>query len=324
MIATTSRPVLGRTLIFAGLTTLTALAACEARPSVTELPTADALVDVTGLRGRIAYVSSTNEETEIWLFELGTADPVPERLTFSDQGGTANQRPSWSPDGTRIAYQHTDQHGIPGVYVMDVDGSDVRRIARDAAAPSWSPRGDEVAISNLRPDQRGLALVAWADPAPGVRQITTVSGGVPEEYPAWSPDGARLVFNSQRSGGSDIWTVDRDGQNLTQLTDDPSLDNAPDWSPDGTRIAFNSERTGESDIYLVDPDGSDLVRLTDSDTFEGGAVWSPDGRYIAYTARRVPRRAEGNLGLWVMRADGTGATLLVDGPGEDLMLDWAP
>jgi TolB protein len=85
-----------------------------------------------------------------------------------------------------------------------------------------------------------------------------------------------------------------------------------------------SSRTREGDIYLMDPDGTNLVRLTTGPYFEGGPVWSPDGQYILFTARRVSTQEEGNLGLWVMRVDGTGATLLLDSPGEDLMADWAP
>jgi TolB protein len=105
------------------------------------------------------------------------------------------------------------------------------------------------------------------DPQLRVRQITTVHEAIPEEYPAWSPDGNRLAFNSHRSGSPEIWGVSRDGTGLAQLTDGPSLDDSPASSPAGSRIAFLSSRTGEGDLYLMDPDGTSLVRLTDGPYF---------------------------------------------------------
>jgi len=115
-----------------------------------------------------------------------------------------------------------------------------------------------------------------------------------------------------------VWVVDRDGANLIDLTNDPALDNSPAWSPDGTRIAFSAERTG-GDVYLMDPDGSHVEQLTEHPEYDGGPVWSPDGQFILFATRRT-----GLLGIWVMRADGTGETLLYDSPDEDLMMAWTP
>jgi TolB protein len=72
------------------------------------------------------------------------------------------------------------------------------------------------------------------------RDVANVSDheGV-DGWPAWSPDGQRLVFASERAGSSDLWIVDADGSNLEQLTRDPDRDERqPWWSPDGTRIAY--------------------------------------------------------------------------------------
>jgi Tol biopolymer transport system component len=267
-------------------------------------------------------VSSTDAGTDIWILRFdGSVKPTPVQITHS-KAAEAYVRPSWSPDGTQIAYQRMNSDEV-AVYVMDADGKNPRRIAEEAGAPAWSPAGNEVAISDLRPGHRGLAVVDLTDPETR-EEVTRVDDAVVEEYPAWSPDGLSLVFNSQRSGGSEVWSIARNGQNAAQLTDDPSLDDSPDWSPDGSRIAFLSDRSGEGDIYLVNPEGKNQVQLTNGPYFEGGPIWSPDGRYILFTARQVSIQEEGNLGLWVMRADGTGGTLLFDSAGEDLMADWAP
>jgi TolB protein len=250
-----------------------------------------------------------------------TAHPMPVQITSSDGEERAYWRPSWSPDGTHIAYQFATPEEV-ALYVMDTDGTNVRRIAPGAGAPEWAPIGTEVAVSDLRPGHRGIAVIDLSDPKLRFQEVTHVPDGVPEEYPTWSPDGRWLAFNSQRIG-HELWTVRRDGRELAPLTDDPSLDDSPAWSPDGSRIAFLSTRTGEGDIYLVDPDGANLLQLTDGPYFEGGPAWSPDGNYLIFTARTVSTSEEGNLGLWVMRSDGTDATLLFDSPSEHLMPDWA-
>ena len=301
-----------------------ALTACASTPT-SALSAASGLslnqatpVDVADLQGRIAFVSAsaTEDVADIMVLPLGgSREPHATRISHSELGEFFIS-PSWSPDGTRIAYQHTNADEV-AVYVMRADGADRQLVATEAAAPAWSPDGSELAISNLEPSKRGLALVELIGVADGRRQITNVPETVPEEYPAWSPDGLRLAFNSHRTGGSDVWAADRDGSHLVDLTDTPSLDVSPNWSPDGSRIAFSSDRTGGGDVYLMDPDGSNLVRLTDDPEYDGGPVWSPDGEFLAYCSRR-----SGNLALWVMRADGSGETPLVNTPDEDLMISW--
>ena len=158
-----------------------------------------------------------------------------------------------------------------------------------------------------------------------LNQLTTVPDDVPEEYPAWSPDGSRLAFTSHRegtSGPSEVWVIARDGSGLANLTDHPALENHGSWSPDGKWLSFNSNRSGDGDVYIRDSDGGSVRQRTTGEYLEGGAVWSPDGRFIAFTARTVPSAETGNLSIWVMRADGSGARLIFDSPGEDLGLSW--
>lgn len=282
-------------------------------------------VDISALQGRIAFVyaSAIEECYAIVVISLGAPGPLQSQRLTPYELDESYVSPSWSPDGTRIAYQHGgfSVGGRPGAYVMNADGTDPQLIATDAATPVWSPDGTELAISNLESSHRGVAIIELTEAGNPRHDVTTVPDSVPEEYPAWSPDGQRLAFNSHRAGpnNSDIWVVDRDGTHLVNLTPDHSgLDNDPDWSPDGSRIAFSSERTG-GDVYLMDPDGSHLEQLTSAPGYDGGPIWSPDGRFLLFASRRI-----GSLGIWVMRPDGTGQTLLFDSPDEELMMSWTP
>src|SRR5947207_2921424 len=93
--------------------------------------------------------------------------------------------------------------------------------------------------------------------------------------------GAAALRALQRSGRADVWKINRDASNPTQITTDPAHDGFPDWSPDGTRIAFQSARSGNSDIWTVRPAGGGLRRVTKSESEDRDPAWSPDGTRIA-------------------------------------------
>ena len=185
-----------------------------------------------------------------------------------------------------------------------------------------------------------------ADGGTPTRVVETGAGEVSE--PAWSPDGRRIAYaawtnSADRGVTADIWTVNADGSDGRQITDDTERDWLPAWSPDGAWIAFTSRETpatpqpaglglpeaggapdaastaaGDWAIYIVRPDGTDRHRLT-----TGGEsmapVWSPDGRKLAYHGTR-----DGNLDLFVAAADGTAEARVTDDPGADWSPAWSP
>lgn len=107
-------------------------------------------------------------------------------------------------------------------------------------------------------------------------------------YPRWSRDGKKLAFVSLATGNADIWTVNVDGSELTQITTDQSNEIDPAWSPDGTRLVFASDRRtrGNFDLWMLDLRNGRLVQLTGNSGHDGGPTWSPDGRYIYYHSFR--------------------------------------
>jgi TolB protein len=109
-----------------------------------------------------------------------------------------------------------------------------------------------------------------------VRQLTDDPGSAWDYHPAWSPDGSRIAFASNRDGDDDIYVMDADGRNVRQLTDVPLwFERSPVWSPDGTRIAFVSDRDYDYDIYVMDADGGNVRQLTDDPGRDTSPVWSP-------------------------------------------------
>lgn len=137
--------------------------------------------------------------------------------------------------------------------------------------------------------------------------------------PAWSPDGTRIAFASERDGNLEIYVMNADGSGATRLTNHPATDWGPTWSPDGARIAFASERDGDGEIYVINADGSGVKRLTNDPARDFAPAWSPDGARIAFTSS-----IDGNGEIYVMNPDGSRLTNLTNNPSWDANATWSP
>jgi TolB protein len=151
---------------------------------------------------------------------------------------------------------------------------------------SFSPDGRKLAYSKGRPVANVWRVpildrpATWSD----ARQLTFDQALT--EFFDVTEDGAQLVFNSDRSGNMDLWTLPTGGGDMTQLTSGAALDWFPQWSPDGHEVAFYSYRTGRREIFVMPLDGGPLRQVTDgeADGVESWyPAWSPDGAEILFT-----------------------------------------
>jgi TolB protein len=106
--------------------------------------------------------------------------------------------------------------------------------------------------------------------------------------PAWSPDGTRIAFYSERDGNAEIYVMNADGSGVTRLTNTSADEGYPAWSPDGRTISFDSDRTGNFDVFAMNPDGSNVRPLTKHPARDVSATWSPDGSKIVFMSDREP------------------------------------
>ena len=177
-------------------------------------------------------------------------------LTQLTRNSDVDWFPAWPSDGSRIAFtSHRD--GDPEIYVMNADGSNVTQLTNNSNwiwYSKWSPDGGKVAYL------LGQEIYVMNADGSNITQLTNNS--VYDGYPAWSPDGSKIAFTSTRDGDYEIYgdqeieiyVMNADGSNVTQLTDNSDVDLGPAWSPDGSRIAFVSDRDGDWEIYVMDVD----------------------------------------------------------------------
>ena len=208
-------------------------------------------------------------------------------LAAGGKGNVSNFWPAWSPDGTRLAFTrsvigpHTRTGWADDVYVVDLDGTNLRRVTTSgtALAPTWSPDGRRIAY---------LGVVGAADSSDSSYRLHLVNADGSGDHTllaasraSWAP-----------GGHAHIWS--------------------PAWSPDGRRLAFSraTRRATKppraiTEIYVINPDGTGLRRLTRTTverpphtTASFWPAWSPDGKQIVFVS--LPNRIQ------VMNADGSG------------------
>ncbi len=259
----------------------------------------------SSLSGRIAF----DNHDDVWTIDADGTDLT--RLTHSPG---FEFDPSWSPDGTRIAFR-SERSGESEIWVMHADGSGQHRLAR-GLSPAWSPDGSRIAYASpgdqpcppgRGPRCSGLSIMN-ADGS-GQHRVPNTDGG---EYPSWSPDGKRIAFNSNLTGDHVMYIAQADGSKVVDLSG-VGEGWQVDWSPDGRFILFTSHRDhpdNNTDVYVMRPDGSGVRRLTHQ--LATTPAWSPDGKHIVFSAP----------GLFVMNPDGTGVTPLPTDVGEPSLPDW--
>ena len=149
------------------------------------------------------------------------------RLTKSTGG---NGQPSWSPDGTKIAFMSRRGGGKGNIWVMNVDGSGPTRLTNSPGEhhqPSWSPDGTKIAFFSDR-DGNDEIYVMNAD---GSSQTRLTNNSGLDLLPSWSPDGTKIAFFSDRDGDYEIYVMNADGSNPVKLTNNLVAERSPSWSP---------------------------------------------------------------------------------------------
>ena len=264
-------------------------------------------------KSQIVFVSNRDGNAEIYVMAADGRNQV--RLTNNpiDDG-----RPSWSPDGQRIAFVSNRNGGFIQIYVMDADGKNPTRLTDGVwdTDPDWSPDGRKIAFTS-KPD--GMAAHISVMGADGDNLFKLEDNAT---NPTWSPDGQQIAFVSWRDRSDEIYVIGVDGNGLRRVTHDLAPKGAPAWSPDGQRIAYDALHERIFQIYVVGADGRNRNKLTHNQEHNMCPAWSHDGQTIAYVS---PVDVRGIDKIHLMTADGEYLKQLSDFHNEwDSHPDFSP
>lgn len=202
------------------------------------------------------------------------------------------------------------------------------------ALPALDGRGDGVLAYYSERDGNAEIYLMNAD---GSAERRLTFNEADDYSPAWSPDGERIAFESDRNDPNpvrcfpnctyDLYVMNADGTGERQLTDTPYISETnADWSPDGTQIMYDADVGGDGngEIYVLNVEdalvsAAEPKRLTDGKSDDRFADWSPDGTQIAFSSKR-----DGNWEIYVMNADGTDPRRMTDNAVNDFFPDWSP
>lgn len=238
----------------------------------------------------VAVEHITPGGTDVYVIAASRRDTVPLII-----GGGDDLIGGWSPDGqwllVILGSVEVDRHrsilrayevSVPG-FAIEVDTNPTRAVV-DAV---WSPTGTHIAwTARSGPARQQDIFVARTD---GTAAQNVTAAASEEYHPAWSSDGQRLVFTSDREGNAELYSLELSSNELRRLTFDAAQDDRAKFSPDGDVIAFESTRDGHVGVYSLPPLGGNARRLTpEGRNFELAAWRGPAPSYVSELRAVVP------------------------------------
>jgi dipeptidyl aminopeptidase/acylaminoacyl peptidase len=269
-------------------------------------------------------IENDSRETRVWMVQMSGGEPLPMTAEGSSAWG-----PAWSPDGKHLSFVATSNDGDNSssqVFTLDLRGGErvqMTNVDGGVEGYEWSPDGNRLVLvirdrdPDTGPGPWVIDRLKFKDDYVGYlnrlrshlyvfdidrKAVTQITAGDYEDYsPAWSPDGSRIAFASNRTtepdanSNSDIWLVKpdtpHDKQELVRVTTNPGSDDSPVWHPDGERIAYMTTTTNRTDVpvdYLqtkvalirVGEDEPVLLTTESLDRKAYDPHFSPDGSRI--------------------------------------------
>lgn len=238
---------------------------------------------------------------DLWILNAVTGRGRQHATAFSED----EENPNWYPNGEKIIFDSTRVEKRD-LWSMDVTGvSGISLVYSQETInfdPDVSPDGKSIVFNayhhkkDIKVIKEGVKWKLFEKELPYIWMIQD-DGSNPTQFlqglsPIWSPDGRKIAFCSNVTGNFEIYIMNADGSNLTQITNYESDDIEPSWSPNGKYLVFTSNRTRDWHLWITNIEGSELVRLTGGWDYHGGASWSVDGSIFFHTNR------ENNWDIW--------------------------
>jgi serine/threonine protein kinase len=223
----------------------------SAAQKLTDLPGEEVYPSLTPDGQSVVFASVQSGNWDIYRQTVGERSTVNLTAAFDSY----DTQPAVSPDGSLIAFRSSREGG--GVFLMNLDGTNVIKVTDSGFNPAWSPDGKELVLNDdnvANYESRNTypsASKLWAvNVTTKTQRMITTRDAVQAD---WSPNGQRIAFWGEQKGGHrDIWTVASDGASEpVNVTDDGFIDWNPIWSIDGKHLYFLSNRGGEMNLWRV-------------------------------------------------------------------------
>ena len=229
------------------------------------------------------------------LFVVPVSGAEPRRLTFDNSRGGY---PAWTQDGADIVFS-SNRGGPMNLWRISANGGSpqpVAGVSAPARGASILRKGNLLAYEHVS-WTTGIWRISLRDQTHSAGGATSVTSarGMTNGRPSISPDGKKVVFESDRMGFSDIWYCDISDSSCSQLTSLHGTAGTARWSPDGQRIAFEFQSQHYYDVYVLEvADGRPRRLVTFPEGDNGAPNWSRDGKWIYFYSSHE----EGPLQLW--------------------------
>lgn len=269
---------------------------------------------------KIVYNTSFPTETSsseivIYSFETGERTNISNNPAF-------DANPSFSPDGQQVIF-NSDRDGNAEIYLMNVDGTGVRRLTNDPAKEAFqafSPDGTQIVFNSNRDNEKvGIFMLNVNDSSPPVKLSDTRFNA--EIRPGcWSRDGTRIVYMSDADGekyNTYAMAVEPVKPNVVLGSESGDI-RAAVPSPDGETFVVAAKVAEGGELRLVDVKSRNSKTLTTSENYDLAPVWSPDGTAIAFAMK-----SGGNTEIFTINADGTGLQNLTQHGSRDGSPAWS-
>ena len=228
----------------------------------------------------------------VYVAETGPKENKQKRLAIMDQD-QANHRfltdgsylvltPRFSPNSQKITYMSYVSKNKPRVYIFDIQTGKQEIVGEFPGmtfAPRFSPNGEQIVMSYTDPDV-GNSEIYILDLNTRISKRVTNNSSI-DVSASFSPDGKKIVFNSDRSGRRHLYVSDVGGKNVKRISREGGSYYTPVWSPRGDMIAFTKQEGGQFYIGVMEKDGKNERMIAKSFHVEG-PTWAPNGRFLMY------------------------------------------
>ncbi|MCI0392734.1 MAG: winged helix-turn-helix domain-containing protein [Acidobacteria bacterium] len=245
----------------------------------------------------LAFVRATSLSTDD-LYFMPLSGGEPRRLTF-DSVPVAGL--AWTSDSREIVFSSRRSGSTIHLWRITAMGGKPERVdtvGKSVQSPAVSPQGHRLAYTQPL-DDVNVWRIELDGTGRGRSQTELIASTFWDHGPDYSPDGEKIVFASDRSGGDGIWVCESDGSKPRLLIDcGPYVSGTPRWSPDGHWIAFDSrsnapDTAGNPDIFIINADGGQPRRITMDPAEDIVPSWSHDGRWVYFSSMR-----SGSMQIW--------------------------